>query len=89
MLGSQLVEGETVHACGSGVALAAGSMIVSSSSAGAVAQRVQGVDGSRITVVGMFDALSFAAADDGFNALIARANKSIVRLAHARDVGSG
>jgi ABC-type branched-subunit amino acid transport system substrate-binding protein len=56
--------------------LAAGSMVALSGGAGATAPRAQGISGSTIKVGGMFDALSFAGADDGFNARISRANKS-------------
>ncbi|HEY3669588.1 MAG TPA: ABC transporter substrate-binding protein [Acidimicrobiia bacterium] len=58
------------------VGLAAGSMMALSGGAGATAPRAQGISGNTIKVGGMFDALSFAGADDGFNARISRANKS-------------
>jgi ABC-type branched-subunit amino acid transport system substrate-binding protein len=53
----------------------AGSAMVLAGGAGASAPRVQGIDGNTIKVGGMFDALSFRGADDGFAARIARANK--------------
>src|SRR4051794_15383288 len=54
----------------------ASSAMALSGGAGASAPRAQDISGNKIKVGGLFDALSFAGADDGFNARISRANKS-------------
>jgi branched-chain amino acid transport system substrate-binding protein len=58
------------------VLIAAGSTLAVTGGAGATTQsQVQGIDGTTIKVGGMFDALTFAGADDGFQARVDRANK--------------
>jgi ABC-type branched-subunit amino acid transport system substrate-binding protein len=58
------------------VVVTASTAMALSGGAGATAPQVQGISGNTIKVGGMFDALSFRGADDGFNARISRANKT-------------